>query len=178
MQLCRTAKYLVEPSTDLPHRLRVSILKRCYLEMNYLYMSSPHNAKPNSEFAHGRARCVCVWSFVKSMANRVMTLFHPHCEIHHAVNTIVADDTNTSLRGQGSERSVVHTVMNTVQKCFFRWKSFGSPDWGCMFVPTPVMRLPSAKAASFHTAFKSWMLVSPTSVGEHWKRLGCPADLH
>ena len=127
-----------------------------------------------------RERARCIWSFLQSMVGAVSILFAPEKNIQHVVNTCVADDTNTRMRSQHSERTVVHTVMNTVESVYIRYNKDNSESewpWQLLHIPTPVHCLPTAKADSLHAAFTSWMLVCASGMGKHWLRLQCPETL-
>ena len=123
-------------------------------------------------FAQERARCV--WSFLKCLKDKVITLFQDHGNIQHALNTCVADDTTTKLRPATTERCVGYTVMNTFQFVHMR-----SVDGRCesLHIPTPMRCLTSGNAECIYEAFKFWMVSTASGMGSIWSLLGCPSGL-
>ena len=122
-----------------------------------------------------RERARCVWSFLKLLCATIENLFQPgKPPVEHVLSTCVADDTSTTLRAPGSDRSVVFTVMNTVQSALVR---YAGGSWECLHVPTPVQCLNSSVASAIHSSFTAWMLVSATGPGSQWQRLGCDSSL-
>ena len=124
------------------------------------------------QFVRDRARCV--WSLLQRLKAVVVDLFLGRAQIQHVLNVCVADDTSTRLKPPSSSRSVVYTVMNSVQSAHFR---FDNGEWECLHIPTPVTCLTSGKSASIHQAFTSWLVVSATGPGEMWSKLDCPNTL-
>ncbi len=162
-------------------RLQSEYLTPAYSRVSY---QADHAGNPSvfqSERSYKqvfRERARCIWSFLQSMVGAVSILFASGKNIQHVVNTCVADDTNTRMRGQNSERTVVHTVMNTVESIYIRYNNDNSEsEWQLLHIPTPVHCLATAKADSLHAAFTSWMLVSSSGLGTHWLRLQCPETL-
>lgn len=158
-----------------------------YLTLAYSKVSSQVAGHPSSSVFQSersskqimRERARCIWSFLQCMVGAVSSLFATEKDIQHVVNTCVADDTNTRMRGQISERTVVHTVMNTVESVYIRYNNNCDSDseWQLLHVPTPVLCLPTSKADSLHAAFTSWMLVCASGLGAYWLRLQCPETL-
>lgn len=133
--------------------------------------SSDHFIETRRRFTRERARCV--WSFLKVISGALRSLLSPTRNIHHICNTCVADDTNTRLRGQGFERSVVYTVMNTVNAVYIRYDddaNLSTCEWESLFLPTPMQTLPTAAAPSLHSAFTSWLVASASGLGAMWQR--------
>ena len=144
-----------------------------------------HNAKVPSTYGDGskafvdtkqknsRERSRCVWSFLVALGKVVEQLFAPSTCAHHILNTCIADDTSTTLRGQGISGNTVHTIMNTVQTGYVRYDALGRDRWECLYIPTPIQSLNSAKAPSLHANFSDWLLVTATGLGAKWLKLGC-----
>lgn len=123
-------------------------------------------------FVRGRARCV--WSFLKCLKDKVVALFQNRGKVQHLLNICIADDTSTRLRPSTAERSIIYTIMNTVQ---FAHLTFADRSWEGIHIPTPVRCLNSGKAESIHFAFGFWMLASAQGIGLIWRLLGCTGRL-
>ena len=134
--------------------------------------SSEASSDVKQQFVRERARCA--WSFMCAMKDTIVELFQVRGDVQHVLNTCVADDTSTKLKPPNGSRSIVYTVMNSIQSAQIR---FSDGSWDCLFIPTPVKCLLSGKSSSIHKAFTSWLLVSAAGPGEIWKRLGCPGDM-
>ena len=129
------------------------------------------NEAPDVKQQFSRERARCIWSFLQALKGALLHLFQNMGICQHAVNIIVADDTNTTLKAMGSGRNTVHTVMNTVQAVHFRYLD---GECQCLHVPTPMCCLSSGKALAIHRAFTSWLVLTASGPGMIWKRLGCP----
>lgn len=159
-------------------------LQREYLTPAFWTANPSHSSVAGSDGSERgyaqffRERSRCVWSYLQTMVQSLVTVWQVEHGVHHVVNACIADDTNTTMRGQAkdSERPVVHTVMNTCQAACIRYTE-SDVDWQVLHIPTSVQYLPTAKAQSLHSAFTAWMLVSASGLGQQWQRLKCPKTL-
>ena len=128
------------------------------------------------EFQQDRARCA--WSLVSAIVKGFEALLcgPDQPRVKFIVNTIIPDDTNTRLKGEGKrDRSLVFTVMNTVQSCIVQYSDPlgpGAADWHCLFVPCPVMVLKTPNTENLHAAYAAQLVVGANGVGKTWKSVG------
>lgn len=121
-----------------------------------------------------RERARCVWSFLQCVKDKVIQLLTSQRRVDHLLSTCIADDTNTRLRPSSEERSMVYTIMNTVQFVYVR---FDDGNWEGLHIPTPLRCLPSGKASSIYQSFTCWLVASASGVGSIWRLLGCSSTL-
>lgn len=165
------AKTEAEPIADTyAERLQKRFFTHSYQRGGYQKKTCADDT-PDEKRQFGRERSRCVWSFLQSLKAALVNLFQERGSCEHALNTIVADDTSTTLKAIGSGRNVVHTVMNTVQALRFR---YSDGDFQCLHIPTPMRCLTSGKAEAIHAAFSSWLVLTASGLGTIWKHLDCP----
>ena len=150
----------------------VSSLQQNFLTKNLYGLSKDNDAKKEQA---ERARCV--FSLIKLLVKTIGSLFEP-CPSRgqpvHVINTVIADDADTRLKGMGQDnRTVLRTICDTVQSVHIRYeKTIES-----MMVPTPMLVLAAPKTADIHAAATAHSLVCGAGVGRLLKSYGVPESV-
>ena len=157
-----------------------SIMQRKFFTHRLFNYGGLHKEQDYQKQATERARCT--YSLLRKIVGIVQKIFqgdpgNPR-SVHHVVNSIVADDTDTRLRS-GTGRSTIHTVCNTVQSLHVRYTNPGSTD-ACresLNVLTPMVLLASPKMGDIHAATTAFSLVCGSQIGALMRACGLTAEM-
>ena len=121
-------------------------------------------------------RSRCTYSLIQRIVVMVQSLFRDtggsSKTVHHVVNTVIADDSDTRMRGAG-DKSSIHTVCNTCQSVHVRYSPAGKAEcWESVNVPTPMLVLEAAKTGHIHAAMTAFSVVCARGVGELMQNCG------
>lgn len=144
-------------------------LQKQFFSSSFLARATDDRGRTN-----GRERARCAYSLLKQIVGRITQLFQKQ-QIQHAINVVVADDTSTRMRGPNvTDRSTVFSIMNTIQSLHV---DTGEWPLSSMFVPTPMICLPSQKGETIHLAYSSCLTLGAGGAGEMLVRLGLKKNL-
>ena len=157
-----------------------SIMQRKFFTHRLFNYGGLHKEQDYQKQATERARCT--YSLLCKMVGLIQKIFqgdpgNPR-SVHHVVNTIVADDTDTRLRSSGG-RSTIHTVCNTVQSLHVRYTDPGSTDTcrESLNVLTPMVILASPKMGHIHAATTAFSVVSGCQIGALMRACGLTTEM-
>lgn len=100
-------------------------------------------------------RARCVYSYLVAQAE-ALKAFLARTMLNHMISINVVDDTNFRIAEDGQTPATNQTIMNNLQGIIAR----SSDGIQCFRLHQPSICLPTAKGASLHKAFTSWLLTS------------------
>lgn len=138
---------------------------------------------PDPKKAIMRDRARCAWSLLCCLAKSLENIFAVDggTRIKHAINTVVPDDTTTRFKGPNpGDRTLVHTIMNSVQCCIVTYETTGAKanaNWHCLAMPCPSTIIRAPDAQNIHEGYSSFLVCGANGVGKALQRLGVPVNL-
>ena len=160
-----------EPETP---KTWASLLQEGFFTHKLFYLPGYSKQQDYQKASSERARCC--FSLIKYMINSIQRLFQDssgRCKtVHHVVNSVIADDTDTRIR-DSLQKSAVQTVCNTVQSLHVRYSQPGAKEcWESLNIPTPMVVLAATKTGHIHSAMTAFSVVCANKVGQLMQNCG------
>lgn len=146
-----------------------AILQQRFFTRQVFHSLKETNAEADlKKEANERARCT--FSLPTYIVQLIQGMFQSsNGKPVHIINAVIADDTDTRLKGLGHDgRPVLRTVCDTVQAVHCR---FGQ-EWESLLIPTPMLVLAAPKTGDIHAATTAHSLVCGAGVGHMLESYG------